>query len=180
MRWTTFKGIVVGYFDTFIIWGDRFMLSVWESERFLIITSVPHCCFKLFERDRGCSTGWYCYKRLQAIDGVAVDAKGKGEATQIADEEIWSKTHHGADTKGHNDHSGITAFKNQSRTLLSLSINLLRRSKKACIRFMWSPPVFSRAGRSCVCLSKEVPKKHRKAQHSGLPAWRQNLEKSRR
>jgi hypothetical protein len=27
-------------------------------------------------------------KRLQAIDGVAVDAKGKGEATQIADEEI--------------------------------------------------------------------------------------------
>lgn len=39
------------------------VVCVWEWER-LIITSVPRCCFKLFERDRGCSTGWYCYKPL--------------------------------------------------------------------------------------------------------------------
>ena len=30
-----------------------------------IITSVPRCCFRIFERDRGCSTG--CWKCLQAM-----------------------------------------------------------------------------------------------------------------
>lgn len=180
MRWMTFKGIVVGYFDTLIIWGDRFMhvVCVWEWKRLLLQCRIVVLNYlsviEVAPRDDNVTNACRTWMTWPWTPRVKVK-QHKSQMKRYEARHIMVQIQRDTIIILELQPSRIRAA-----LFLSLNINLLRRSKKACIRFMWSPPVFSRAGRSCVFLSKEVPKKHRKARHSGLPAWRQNLKNPRR